>query len=113
MSPWCTLVARTSHGKQGPARSEVCAHGELWYVQGAGQVLALESTPHHGLFRLEVLVRHHLIVVAAHGDGWESAPKVENRLVRTQDGGVVGKCRRSTSRWRVANDGRRLVALFV
>ncbi len=94
-----------SWNNQGPARSEVCAHGELWYVQGAGQVLALESTLHHEVFRVEVLGRHHLIVVAAHEDGRKSLAKGENRLLRTQDGDVVGKCRRFISRWRVATDG--------
>ena len=98
MTPWCTWVARTGHGKQGSARSEVCARGGLWYVQGAGQVLALESMLHHELFRVEVLGRYTLMVVAAHGNGRESMGKSENRSVRTQNGVVVGKSRRSISR---------------
>ncbi len=60
MTPWCTWVARTGHEEQGSARSEVCGRGGLWYVQGAGQVLALESMLHHELFRVEVLGSVHL-----------------------------------------------------
>ena len=98
MTPWCTWVARTGHEEQGSARSEVCARGGLWYVQGAGQVLALESMLHHELFRVEVLGRYTFMVVAAHGNGRESMAKSENRLLRTQNGVVVGKCRRFISR---------------
>ena len=60
MIAWCTGVARTGHEEQGSARSEECGRCGRWYVQGAGQALALESMLHHELFRVEVLEWVHL-----------------------------------------------------